>query len=176
MKKFITLLIVFLMCVSSTYAETIWVLCQTDSYVNIRPFPNKKHEASGYMECGWSAGTNSKSKNGYLYLDEIGNEDGYGWINKGYVVYSEPIIYAFKTNIYSSGRVACWRSIGGNRRCWAQEGDVVTVFAVSREWSVTDKGFIKTQYLGVDYDILLGVMAGTESNTESNELHWEDDP
>lgn len=176
MKKFALLLLAILLACSSAVADTVWVLCQPDSYVNVRSTANKKHAASGYMECGWSASTNGKTSNGYLYLDKVPNEDGYGWINKGFIVYSEPVIYTFKTNIYSKGRVACRRSIGGNRRCWAHEGDAVTVHAVSEEWSVTDKGFIKTQYLGVDYDLLLGFMAGAEGDTKPDELHWDDDP
>ena len=163
------------MLCSFAFAEDVWVLCQPDSYVNTRPYANKKQEPNGYMECGWHAETEGKTKNGYLYIS-MSNEDGYGWIHKGYVVYSEPVIMTFETNIYSQGRVACWRSIGGNRRCWAHEGDVVIVYAVSKEWSVTNKGFIKTKYLGVNYDTILNSkLVEGQSDTEPVELHWEDD-
>ena len=127
------------------------------------------------MECGWHAETEGKTKNGYLYIS-MSNEDGYGWIYKGYVVYSEPVIITFETNIYAKGRVACWRSIGGTRRCWAKPGDVVVVYAVSEEWAVTNKGFIKTKYLGVNYDALLKInLENGQNNTQPDDLYWEDD-
>lgn len=176
MKKIIAILALLCLLFSFAYAEDVWVLCQPDSFVNTRPFASKKQEPNGIMECGWKASTNGKTKKGYLYLDDLSNEDGYGWIHKGYVVYSEPVLITFETNIYAEGRVACWRSIGGKRRCWVQPGDVVTVYAVSEEWSVTNKGFIKTEYLGVNYDRLLEIdMEDEQTDNQSIDLHWEDD-
>lgn len=157
------------------YEIRCWVLCQPDSYVNVREFAKKSDNEIGIMECGDAAYTDGRTKRGFLYLCGVNNELGYGWIHKGYVVYSEPVIITLETNIYADGRVACWRSIGGTRRCWAQPGDVIRVYAVSDEWSITNKGFVKTQYLGVNYDLLLGRMETGESDTESTELHWEDD-
>jgi len=157
------------------YELRCWVLCQPDSYVNVREFAKKGNNEISIMECGDAAYTNGQTKRGFLYLCGVNNELGHGWIHKGYVVYSEPVIITFKTNIYSTGRVACWRSIGGTRRCWAKPGDVVTAYAVSDEWSVTNKGFIKTKYLGVSYDLLLDNMERTEGYSESADLHLEDD-
>ena len=154
MKKIIIVLTFLCLLCSYVHAETVWVLCQPDSYVNVRRSASKKQEPNGTMECGWDAETNNKTKNGFIYV-EVPNEDGYGWINKGYIVHSKPVIITFKTNIYSNGRVACWRSIGGNRRCWVKPGAEITVYAVSEEWSITNKGFVKTEYLGVNYWSLL---------------------
>ena len=171
MKKIIFIWLAIILLVSSAYADTVWVLCQPDSYVNIRQFPSKKHQASGRMECGWDAETNGKSQNGYLYLSSVGTEDGCGWINKGYIIYSEPIVKTFDTNIYSKGRVACWRSIGGKRRCWIKPGAVITVYAVSEEWSITNKGFVRTKYLGVDYDVLYTQLEGQQTDIEPAGLY-----
>lgn len=175
MKKIVLVLLAMLLLMSSAFADDVWVLCQPDSYVNIRPFASKKHEPSGIMECGWKSSTNGVTKKGYLFLDDVSNEEGCGWISKGYVVYSEPVMYTFQTNVYSNGRVACWRSIGGTRRCWVNNGDIVTVYAVSEEWSVTNKGFIKTKYLGVNYNNLLNQkLDDGKAHTEPDDLHWED--
>lgn len=173
---------VFVLSVVSVNAEEddeyelrCWVLCQPDSYVNVREFAKKGNNEIGIMECGDAAYTDGRTKRGFLYLCGVANELGCGWIHKGYIVYAEPVIVTFETNIYSNGRVACWRSIEGTRRCWVNEGDTVTVYAVSDEWSVTNRGFIKTKYLGVNYDLLLANMERTESDSESTDLHWEDD-
>ena len=169
MKKFILVFITVLLFVSSAFAEDIWILCQPDSYVNIRPFASKKQEPCGIMECGWDAITDGTSKNGYLLVYTTSTEAGSGWIKKGYIVYSKPVVHTYKTNIYSKGRVACWRAIGGNRRCWVKNGDCVTVYATSEEWAVTNKGFIKTKYLGIVYETLL------QDSLNSEEMHWEDE-
>ncbi|MBO7422594.1 MAG: hypothetical protein J6T99_04315, partial [Oscillospiraceae bacterium] len=98
------------------------MLCQPDSYVNVREFAKKGNNEIGIMECGDAAYTDGRTKRGFLYLCGVNNELGYGWVHKGYVVYSEPVIITLETNIYANGRVACGRSIGGPRRCWAQPG------------------------------------------------------
>lgn len=152
-----------------------WVLCQPDSYVNVREFARKGNNETGIMECGDAAYTDGRKKNGFLYLCGVNNELGHGWIHKGYIVYSEPVVKMYVTNVYSNGRVACWRSIGGTRRCWTQPGDTVTVYATSDEWCVTNKGFIKTQYLGVDYDLLTRCMETGNNDDQPSELHYEDD-
>ena len=171
MKKFILTTLILVMCVSCAFGETVWVLCDPDSYVNIRPFASKKEDPCGIMECGWSAETNNKSKNGFIYLSEVAIEQGSGWIKKGYVVYSEPVIYTYRANVYSKGRVACFRAINGKRRCWVNNGDTITVYATSEEWSVTNKGYIKTKYIGVDYDDLWERMATGKTNAKSAALH-----
>ena len=178
LKRFIFLLLAIVLFVSCSVAEntSVWVLCQPDSYVNIRPFASKRHDPCGIMECGWDGETDGTTKNGYILVYSISTEAGCGWIKKGYIVYSKPIVHTYNTNIYSKGRVACWRSIGGNRRCWAKNGDCITVYATSEEWAVTNKGFIRTEYLGVDYNQLLKLeLEDGQSDTESIDLHWEHD-
>ena len=183
MKQILSVISCFILCVclfNTGLAEKkerelqCWVLCQPDSYVNVREFAKKGNNEISIMECGDAAYTNGQTKRGFLYLCEVNNELGYGWIHKGYIVYSKPIIKTFETNIYSTGRVACLHSISGTRKCWIKPGDVVTVYAISDEWSVTNKGFIKTKYLGVNYDLLSDNMERTESYTESADLYWED--
>ena len=47
---------------------------------------------------------------------------------------------------------------------------------VSEEWSITNKGFVKTKYLGVDYNVLLSVdVASATGNREPETLHYEND-
>lgn len=175
MKKIILILMALILLVPSAFAEDVWILCQPDSFVNTRTSANKNSSVNGRMECGWKAETNNKTRNGYIYIEDMSNEDGFGWISKGYVVNSKPIIITLHTSVYANGRVACWRSIGGTRRCWVNDSDQVTVYAVSKDWSVTNKGFIKTKYLGVDYELLARNLAKGFSDTRSTELYWDDD-
>lgn len=152
------------------YAETCWVLCQPDSYVNIRETPKKTGIIAGLADCGMEFEATKHTKAGFQQVYNLSLETDTGWINKGYLVYSQPVEVNSKVNIYSNGRVACWRSIGGRRRCWVRSGDTVELYWVSEEWSVTNKGYIKTEFLGVDYETLLNI----DRSNSSEELHFEE--
>jgi len=176
MKKFLSIMFIITVIVSivnvnaEEYETRCWVLCQPDSYVNVREYAYKRASESGIMECGDVSYTDEKSKNGYLHLISLPNETGDGWISKGYVVFTEPVRIMKSVNICAEGRVACWRCIGGRRRCWVTNNDCVVVYYASEEWSVTDYGFIRTKYLGIDYEAMLNM-----PEIEDAEMTWEDE-
>ena len=151
MKRYIWIVLVCLILMgwTSTLSETkeAWVLCQPDSYVNIRTKPKSKSKILGRRECGEKVELDGKVKNGFAHCINLALEDTEGWISTGYLVYSEPKAENCATEITSKGRVACRRSVDGKRRCWVKNGTPITVHYSSAEWSVTDKGFIKTKYL-----------------------------
>jgi hypothetical protein len=125
-----------------------WVLCQPDSYVNVRAKPKKTSEEVGYFECGAKILTDGKVKNGYLHIFGFMFEVSEGWIHKGYIVYDEPYFPIFEnTTIESNGRVAARRTVNGEKRCWLKNGQAIKVYMVSDEWSVTNKGFVKTKFI-----------------------------
>lgn len=124
-----------------------WVMCQPDSWVYVRMNPKKKSIEIGRLECGDKIITDGKVKNGFLHV-YAQFELGEGWIHKGYIVYDEPHVPLFQdTQIVSNGRVAARRTINGKRRCWVKDGQSIKVYMVSEEWSVTNKGFIKTKFI-----------------------------
>ena len=126
-----------------------WILCQPDSYVNARLRPNKKSDEVARLDCGDRCVTDGKRKNGYIHLVKIG-EWGEAWVYKGYVVFDEPSKpILVDTTVTSNGRVAARQMIGGKRRCWLKDGQKIKVYMVSEEWSVTNKGFVKTKYVNV---------------------------
>lgn len=172
MKKISVALIAFFILLSSCFAEQCWILCQPDSFVNVRERAKKTSAESGRLECGDTAQTDGAIKNGFLHLNDAPTESGEGWISKGYIVYSEPVKIMKKVNVCSFNRVACWRYIGGKRRCWVTGNDIVMLYYVSEEWSVTNKGYIRTKYLGVNYDAIR--MAERAGYGKSDCLHWED--
>lgn len=125
-----------------------WILCQPDSFVNARSAPKKKSMEIGRLECGDHVYTEGVIKNGYLLVYGLTFETGEGWVHTGYVVYDEPYKPdVYETQIVSNGRVNARRTINGKRRCWLKNKDVIKVYMVSFEWSVTNKGFVKTKYI-----------------------------
>lgn len=131
----------------SAAADTIYVLCQPDSFVNVRQFPNKRSEIAGRVELGDHLETDGKRKNGFIHV--FGTFDGDAWISAGFVTRDPVTVKRLDTEIVSKGRVACRRSVKGQRRKWVRNGQKVVIYAFSDGWSITDQGFIQTRFLGV---------------------------
>ena len=147
MKKIILIFFAVLF-VGTAFAETepVWILCQPDSYVNIREKPSGRSNSVGYAECGDVFETDGKTKGGFLHVIAA-IEAGEGWISLGYVVYEQPVYVGYKMIVNSKGRVNARKTIDGKRRCWVYPGDIVTVYWMA-DWAVTNRGFIKSEYLG----------------------------
>lgn len=145
MKRFLIVLLCLLIVCVSALSETVYVLCQPDSFVYVREFPKKGAPEVGRVELGWQLETDGIRKNGYI---RVFGFEGEAWINAGFVTEYPVAIYTGKTQIHSKGRVACRRAINGTRRKWLKNETEVTIYAFAEDWSITDKGFIQTKYLG----------------------------
>lgn len=146
MKRFLIVFLCLLIAVSAALADTVYVLCQPDSFVYVREFPKKGAQMAGYAELGDALETDGVKRNGYLLVYGF---EGDAWISTGFVTEYPVTIFKARTQINSKGRVACRRAINGTRRKWLKNGSEVTIYAFSADWAITDKGFIQTQYLGV---------------------------
>ena len=174
MKKLIALALLIALIFSFTSANTekkytqAWVLCQPDSYINVRAFPKKTSEVIGRLFSGDYIYVDGKTKKGFAHCD-VAVEGGEGWVYKGFLVYSEPIPDGHVYPIEAKGRVACRRDVNGTRRCWVHNGDPVRVYMISDEWCLTNKGFIKTKF--IDLTTRLDISEPTDPATMS----WEEE-
>ena len=152
MKALLVILIIILIPVLLISAEAeereVYVICNPASYVCIRQKPKKADNISGSLECGDSFKTDGRVKNGYIHLLGL-TEDGEGWVHTGYVVEDQPVICKTFATVAATGRVKACRFIDGQRKEWVPVGTDLTVYAISEEWAVTSKGFIRTRYLEV---------------------------
>lgn len=148
MRRFIVIMLAVLIVSTAAVADSVFVLCQPDSFVYVRQYPRKGAELAGYAELGDELETDGVKRNGFLHVLGF---DADSWINAGFVTEYPVTVETVKTEIVSNGRVACRRSINGTRRKWLVKGTELTVFARADDWSITNKGFIKTQYLGAFY-------------------------
>lgn len=84
-----------------------------------------------------------------MHLINVPAEVSEAWISKQYIVYDEPYKpkHQIRNIIVEQGKVAARRTIGGKVRAWLHCGDTVHVYAISTEWSVTDFGFVKTEFI-----------------------------
>ena len=152
MKKIISILIVFA-CLSSILPasgseDVYFIICNPNSYVCVRNSPKKGNNETGRFDCGDYVRSDGVKKNGYLHITEA--MEGDGWIYAGNVVEDQPVIEKQKMRVNSNSNVICRRSVNGKKVGILTNGDVVTVYARSEEWAVTDKGYIMTEYLEVD--------------------------
>jgi hypothetical protein len=143
MKKLI-LILICLMIPAISLAEFCWVICQPDSFVNVRRFARKGADIAGRVELGDELETDGKKRNGFIHV--IGFE-GDGWIHSGFVTFSPVTVLTCNAQIDAPGRVACRRAINGTRRKWLIDGQNLTVFAWADDWAITNQGFVQTRYL-----------------------------
>ena len=127
---------------------TAWILCQPNDYVNVRMNPSKRSTVVGYAEAGDEILVSDMEKNGFVCCYSIG-ESSCGWIHKGYVVYEKPVKVDITATVASNKRLAARKYIGGKTRKWLKNQDEVTVYWMTDEWCVTNKGFVMTKYLEV---------------------------
>ena len=129
--------------------EKYFILCNPKTVLNARSRPNKRGSVIGYFMCGDSVTVDEHEKNGYCHCPELLFEASEGWVAKGYLVEDEPIVEEVNATVVASGRVACRNKVGGKRIRWLKPGTVVTVYAYSKEWCVTNRGYIRTEYLEI---------------------------
>ena len=156
MKRLISIILLLTLisgCLTALSEETwVFILCNPKTPVNIRKSPKNGGEKIGRLDFGDSVKTDGKKKNGFLHVVDI-TEEGQGWIFAGYVVKDQPVkCEKTRANIAATGRVMSYRWIGGRKNCWLHICDEVQVLAMSEEWAVTNKGYIRTKYLEVWYE------------------------
>lgn len=145
MKKCIVFLLVFLCVFSVAIADEKYVLVQDE--LNVRSKASVGSRVLGRLFTGDKVNV-TKSYRGWCFLEGLHSEEGCGWISEHYVT-EDPVTQMDGTPaiICANGRVAFRSSIDGDRVSWAHPGDIVHVYGTSDSWSVTDRGYVKTEYL-----------------------------
>ena len=151
MKRILALALALLILIGSAAAEQRWVMF--DGYVNVRISPGKKAEQVGYLDAGDGFETNGKKRDGFIQVTGIG-EAGDGWTFEGYTVTEQPDRVDQRYVCVAKNRVACRRWINGPRikgkAGWLYNGTSVMVYWRTSEWSVTSRGYIRSEWLEVD--------------------------
>lgn len=150
MKK-ASLISFILMCLSTvSIADTRYILVQSE--LNVRSRPSLGSTVFGRLFTGDSVQV-TKKYHEWLYLEGLPSEEGHGWVSSSYVV-SDPVTQmdGEPAAIDANGRVAVRNSVDGKRIAWVYPGDIVHVYGISDSWTVTDRGYIKTEFLNLKTD------------------------
>lgn len=132
---------------------TMYVIC-SDSYVNVRERPSTRATIGGRLDFGDEvqvAGELVEDRSGTeWYRVEDVTEQGHGYVCANYLTTSRPERCDKMATVSASGRVAVYRRVNGPRKTWAKDGTTVRISIQSDAWCLTDKGWIKTEYLNID--------------------------
>ena len=128
-----------------------YVVCVPKDYVNIRSKPNTRCEVIGRFEPGDVLYLDGKRRGEFLHCVGLRLETDEGWIHRGYVLYDEPELVDRKCTVDAKGRVAARKNVGGKRTKWLKPGTELTVWYWSEEWCLTNRGYVKSEYIAIDY-------------------------
>lgn len=131
-----------------------YALCKPGSQVNVRATPDINGQWLGYLECGDDFETDGESENGWIRCYGIGEMSG--WVYVGYVSTEKPQKVGQRYVCVSNAKVICRRWQGGpqivdnGKRRYLKNGQNVAVFCVGDGWAVTDRGYVRAEYLEAD--------------------------
>lgn len=131
------------------YSEA-YVICQPNDFVNVRERPSSRSEVVGRYETGDKVFLDGREKGGFSHIVHTGLETEDAWICTAYLVDDKPEWLNQSATVVSKGRLAARKNIDGKRRCWLRNGDGIKVYWFSNEWCVTDKGFVRTDFIDLD--------------------------
>ena len=134
-------------CAKTDDTVTVWILCQPSDYVNVRATPSTKAEQVGFLDPCDEITIDVNAKNGFFPIVYPPFERE-GYVSARYVSTEKPEwkngeLYAVCANV----RVAARRWMDGPCIDWIVNGSKVQVFYYTPTWCVTNRGFIKTEYL-----------------------------
>ena len=129
--------------------QALYVMCKPKSFVNVRPFPKKKGEPVGRIECGEEVLTLGEKRGKYIKIYSPTFDSADCWVHRGYLTEEKPEVFEYGKTfvIRAKGRVAVRRYIRGARRVWIRPGKMVMVYAMTSEWVLTNRGYIQREFV-----------------------------
>lgn len=127
---------------------TVWILCRPADYINVRETPSQKGEIVGMLDPCDEITINVNAQNGYFPIVRPTFECGEGYVSCRFISTEKPEWKNGQTyTVVSNSRVAARRWIEGPRVCWLTNGTEVQVFWWTPTWSVTNRGFIRSEFI-----------------------------
>ena len=158
MKRIVPVLVAVVMLIGSAFAETgsqqMYVLCRPDDYVNARYSPSTKSDVMGRLCCGETVSTDGETKidkQGRKWIKIYGFESGEAWVCAMYLQHTPITVEQCTGYVVAKGRTALRRSPNGKRIKWLENGDEISILAMSDEWALTTRGYVKRECLDVNY-------------------------
>ena len=133
---------------------TCWAICKPGSYVELHIKPNKTSQIVGRLDPCDHFTTDGITRNGFLHVLDVG-ESVDSWIYSGFVATEKPeALNGARFLSVSKGKLYCRRWIGGpvikGRIGYLTNCETVQVFYRTSEWCVTNRGYVRSEWLEAD--------------------------
>ena len=137
--------------VNKAHAETVYateyILCK--DYVIIRQWANRHATEVGQLDPGDEIEIDGKTKDGFAHI--VSPTDG--WVWAGNIVFSPVEKVDRLAYVTARKRLAARRWVDGpnvESKPWLITGSEVRVYYMDSEWAVTNRGYLKVEYLEVE--------------------------
>ena len=141
-------------CGHGEQLATCWIMCTPGSRVEIRATPDKGGISEGWLDCGDSFETDAETEDGWIHCIGVGDAEE-GWIYLGYVTTHKPEAIGERYVCVANKQAACRRWMAGpqiKEAPWIKNGEYCQVLLSDGEWSVTNRGYIKSEWLEVSIE------------------------
>lgn len=129
--------------------ETGWIICETTTRVNIRSHPSNHSQIYGFIECGEEIHLDGIRDGHWVHIIDAGTESDEGWVYDGYITDS-PVTIETHDCETTVAKLRVRKCIDGKITKTLRKGTSVTVYAMSADWAITNKGYIKTEFLQIE--------------------------
>lgn len=137
--------------INRAHAETIttpgYILCR--SYVIIRQWAHKRATEIGQLDPADPVEIDGKTQDGFAHI--VSPMDG--WVWAGFIVFDEPREVNITATVTAPKRMYCRKWCDGpqvDERPYLISGSEVKVYWASDKWSLTNRGFLQTEWLEGD--------------------------
>ena len=132
--------------------EVYYVICKPGSEVNVRARPGIHSPIAGTKYFGDMVIVD-REKNGFAHITNLFSEYSDGWVYKGLLTEDKPVEVYQEAQIMSDGITFARKYCGGKIIHKLKDGTGVMVYAVGKEWCVTNFGYIKTEFLTINSQV-----------------------
>lgn len=152
----LSILLLFMFFPSASIGESeepveCYILCNPETYINIRTEPNKHSIAGGWAGCGDSVYPTGKTKGKWSQI--VSTFDGYDylWVITDYIVPDQPERITGYV-ITTADKVHIRKTPGGDSNGRVKKGTRIRAYARSHDWICTNRGYISTEFVIMEDD------------------------
>lgn len=149
MRRIVPILMLLLLVVNCAFADTYYVFCTPNDFVNVRMMPDGV--ATAWVECGSAIETDGKAKKyggkTWYHVVNLASEDSSGWICSQFLSESPIVFEEYIAYCSAKDRVAIRKSPNGKVKKWLYNCEEIKVIAHNDEWAITPQGYVKLEFL-----------------------------
>ena len=130
---------------------TFYALCRPGDYVHARKLPSRNSTSLGRFETGDEIQTDGKTKDGFVHVVNAPFEEKECWVHCGYIVFDRPEkMFGRTATVVCNGNLLVRQCVDGKVVKKLKNGTELQIFYWSGEWAVTNRGYVRTEFIELD--------------------------